>query len=184
MKNVSQNATKNFTQTLDAHMNNFLSQISIQDITSIINTIVVIIALLYAYRQYKISQKIKTDETLLKTYEFIQKEEFIAARRVVLKRLSEIEFKDWTRKDEKYAEKVCRDYDTAHLMNDQFDFKENCKIIAIKWNYSIIKSYTITQPLIEKYRNERGAGFWKNFEKLYLLAKELDTDDTDNLLKI
>lgn len=165
-------------------MNKFATQISIQDITSIINCIVVVIAALYAYRQYKISKLIKMEETLLKTYDFIQKEDFISARRKVLKVLSEKEFENWTKKDKKYAEKVCRDYDTAYLMNDQLGYEKNCKIIAIKWNYSIKKSYKTLHPLIQEYRDKRGNGFWNHFEKLYFLATNLDTDDTDNLIKI
>ncbi len=162
-------------------MDDSLNNISIQDITSIVNCIVVVIAALYAYRQYKISKLIKSEETLLKTFEFIQKEEFVNARREVLKRLANKEFSNWNEKDIKYAEKVCRDYDIAYLMNDQLGYAKNCKIIAIKWNNSIIKSYLIVKPLIEKYRTERGNGFLHHFDKLYCLAKNLGTDNTDQL---
>lgn len=163
-------------------MNSLLLCITIQDITSIINCLVVILAVLYAYRQYNITKIAKRDDTLLKSYEFLQKDDFINARGIVQKTLNTKPFATWSEQDIKSAEKVCRDYDTVFLMNSQLGYDTNTRIIAVKWNHSIIKSFTTCIPLIEKYRKERGEGFWNHFEKLYFLAKKMATDDTDDIM--
>ena len=161
----------------------YFKELTTQDITSIINCLVVIITAIYAFVQYRATKKSNREIGLIKTFEYLQNRDFIVARRHVLRILPTKLFKDWDAEDYEYAETVCRNYDTACLMNERTGYKKNIKEIATKWHDSVKNCYKICEPLILKYRNERGEGFWNHFDKLYNEALNLETDNTDNLLK-
>ena len=156
-----------------------IKPLSIQDITSIITCITVVLSAYYAFTQYKATRLSDSENALIKTYEFLQSRDFIIARRYIFKHLANKPFENWTDEDIDNAETVCRNYDTAFLINEQQGYENNLRKISVKWNHSIINSYKICKPLILNYKSSRGGGFWNHFDKLHALAGKVKTDNTD-----
>lgn len=147
-----------------------IEKLSTQDTLSVLSFIILLLATVYAYRQYKQSKVTSRENSYLKTIELLQEEKFIEARKYVLSNLTNKAFEKWDDNDLQFAETVCRNYDFAYLMNERLNMAIVNTEIASKWNYSIKKCYLACQPLIQKYQEERDINFWNHFDKLYELA--------------
>jgi len=90
------------------------------------------------------------------------------ARRILFG-LAEKELSKWTEQEIFEAEKACHTYDSIGIMIHNHLLPLN---IIVSWRYSVVQSWNIASPLVEKYREDRSApDFWDDFE---WFAKELE----------
>jgi hypothetical protein len=104
----------------------------------------------------------------------LQREEIRKARRTLLKDLSRKKnFNSWTEDEIMKAEMVCHTYDTAGLMVSKKHI--DGKLVAVEWHNSIVRCWEAAEPMITRYKWERGDDFFRHFEKLYEMAQEYES---------
>lgn len=137
-------------------------------ITALIILVTGIFAILQLFEMKRTSQV----SAFISVVQFLQEERVREARRL-LSSLREKKFEEWTPEEIQVAELVCCRYDIVGIMVDNKLIKK--KLIIQEWWRSIIVSWESAQPLISKYKNERGRDFWNNFENLYKEARKVQS---------
>jgi len=100
--------------------------------------------------------------------QLLQDEDIRQARKVVIDRLSQKDYRQWLDVEKDDAEKVIYTYDIAGIMLS----KRSIDIHLLqRWRDSIIKCWEVLQPMVEDYRQKRGKDWTKDYEKLYKKLK-------------
>ncbi|ONM50031.1 DUF4760 domain-containing protein [Nocardia donostiensis] len=98
-------------------------------------------------------------------YDMLQNEKLRQDRRFVMRELKGRDFDAWTESEILRAERVCHSYDCVGIMcRNGFIPTE---VVADSWGDSLRTSWDVLQPLIERYRAERGAPeLWDDYQWL------------------
>lgn len=114
--------------------------------------------------------------TLAQSYgvarEILQAEEVRQARKTIFELgLRGKKIKQWNKTEIKSAEIVCHTYDSVGQMVRNNLLKR--KIIIDSWGHSIRRSWTILEPLVQKYRLEwNSPAVWDDFEWLAKISEK------------
>jgi len=131
---------------------------------SLIQTIIVIVAAVWAYFQLKEMKKGTIAQTFFSIVEVVQ-EPRVRQARDILMTIKNQNYNQWTENERKSAEIACSTYDNVGILLkvEVLDFR----MIIDHWHNSIMKCWNRAQPMINKYREERGKDFWSGFQWLY-----------------
>lgn len=162
----------NFIFIIDGLIKFFISSgnISVLEMVACFANIAVILAAVYAAKQFKEMRKSTQAQSYTLVITHLQNEEVREARRMVFS-LENIPFNKWYKnnKARRAAEIVCHTYDAVGQMVRN-NFLQR-KIIFDSWGPSLRRSWPILAPLVQKYRREFLAEeYWDDYEWLYLEA--------------
>ncbi len=147
--------------------------LSIGDITSIISSIAILIAIIQLIREVK-DQNVSNFFYL---HEYLSQEVFSEARVQVRKHLYKKDYALWTDEDKQYANRVCSSYDQAGILIDSNILNKKTKeaFLGSSWGQSIIDQYETLLPYLEDKQtpHQSGKQFFKHFTSLYEETKRI-----------
>ena len=128
---------------------------------------------IFAVFQLREIQSSRKLSAFISVRQFLQEESKRRARKILITVLSGKDFKDWSEEEIETAEKACESYDFVGIMVSKKLIEKD--FIVTEWRDSIIKCWEAAKPMIIKYRKTRGKDYWDDFEKIYRMAKKIET---------
>lgn len=136
----------------------------ISSVATVLSTLIILISLGFLWWQLREVQRATHAQSYFSILNSLQDREIREARGRVFT-LAGKELKEWNSDDIKIAEIVCSSYDVVGILVRHKMVTET--IIIDSWGDSLRKLWPILQPLVGKYRTERGVPeFWDDFESL------------------
>jgi len=134
-------------------------------------TLIILATSIFAVMQLREIKRSRKVTAFVSLSQFLQEEATRKARDILIK-ASGKKFNDWSKEEIEAAEKACSTYDVAGIMLSK---KLIEKDLLMEWRDSIIKSWEAAEPMVIEYRKSRGKDYWDDFEKLYRMAKKIET---------
>ena len=134
-------------------------------------TLIILATAIFAVMQLREIKRSRKVTAFVSLSQFLQEEATRKARDILIK-ASGKKFNDWSKEEIEAAEKACSTYDVAGIMLSK---KLIEKDLLMEWRDSIIKSWEAAEPMVIEYRKSRGKDYWDDFEKLYRMAKKIET---------
>jgi len=134
--------------------------------------LIILVTAIFAVFQLREIQKSRKVTAFISVRQFLQEEGTRRARGILIA-VSGKNFKDWSKEEIEAAEKACESYNFVGVMVSKKLIEKD--FIVNKWRDSIIKCWEAAKPMIDEYRRTRGKDYWDDFEKLYEMAKKVET---------
>ena len=140
--------------------------------------VLVVVLVVYAkqlkamHQQVDAARQGSVGQNLLALVNFLQSEDVREARRIVILKLADRNFTEWTEEERRAAAKVCSSYGTAGVVLDSGLVPIHTLIG--NWGPSICRSYVILQGYIREMQKpeNNGPGYWATFDSLYEKATQ------------
>jgi hypothetical protein len=135
--------------------------------------VLVVVLIVYAkqlkamQRQVETARNAAMGQNLLVLSNFLQGEDVREARRVVITKLGDRGFKDWSEEEKHAAAKVCSSYGTAGVMLETGLVPP--EPLVENWGPSIGRCYAILRDFIRDLQSpeNNGPGYWAVFDRLH-----------------
>lgn len=128
--------------------------------------IIIFISVFILRKQVMVMYRSLEAQNYIATVNFLQNENTVNARTLLLSSLKGKEFGNWTEEEKSKVAWVGRSYDVAAIL---VYHKMLSKEIIFNWGDSLVKCWNALSPLIKERKEEENWDVWHNF---YKLAKE------------
>ena len=141
-----------------------------QTVANIATTLTIIVAMpaagfaLFQLREMKRGSSLSA---FIAVVDFLQEEHVREARRILVS-LAGKNFETWTTEERDATDLALRRYNSVATIVQNHLIPIN--FVLPEWENSLILCWEAAQPLVSKYRNERGIDYWRQLEGLYNLA--------------
>ncbi len=140
---------------------------ALQSIVLIVVLIVYAKQLKAMQRQVETARNAAVGQNLLALSNFLQGEDVREARRIVITKLADRGFKDWSEEEKRAAAKVCSSYGTAGVVLETGLVPP--EPLIENWGPSISRCYAILRDFIKDLQSpeKNGPGYWAVFDRLH-----------------
>jgi hypothetical protein len=124
-------------------------------------------------KQINEMRKGSTGQNILALVNYLQSQDIRDARTVVRRDLRGRKFDQWTPEERRKADLVCSSYDVVSLLILKQKLAPSEPFVE-NWGPSIRDCYDILSDYVHHLQSpsNSGPGYWCNFQKLYLVAKQ------------